>query len=69
MDETKTLTRDQIPEADKWDLSHLFTSADKWSEDFAWIQENYPRLTTGKGGSANRRRRWRRCSSSTRRSI
>ncbi len=49
MDETKTLTRDEIPEADKWDLTHLFTSADKWSEDFAWIQANYPRLTTWKG--------------------
>ncbi len=49
MDESKTLTRDEIPEADKWDLSHLFASADKWSEDFAWIQANYPRLTTWKG--------------------
>ena len=38
MDETKTPTRDEIPEADKWDLSHLFSSANKWSEDFAWIQ-------------------------------
>lgn len=49
MDETKTPTRDEIPEADKWDLSHLFTSADKWSEDFAWIQATFPRLTTWKG--------------------
>ncbi|MGI8957823.1 MAG: oligoendopeptidase F [Chthoniobacterales bacterium] len=49
MDETKTLTRDQIPEADKWDLSQLFTRADKWTEDFTWIQTNYPRLTTWKG--------------------
>ncbi len=49
MDESKTLTRDEIPEADKWDLSHLFASSDKWSEDFAWIQANYPRLTTWKG--------------------
>ncbi|MEO7167229.1 MAG: oligoendopeptidase F [Chthoniobacterales bacterium] len=49
MDESKILTRDEIPEADKWDLSHLFTSADKWSEDFAWIQATYPRLTTWKG--------------------
>ena len=49
MDETKIMTRDEIPEADKWDLSHLFTNADKWSEDFAWIQANYPRLTTWKG--------------------
>ncbi len=49
MDESKILTRDEIAEADKWDLSHLFASADKWSEDFAWIQANYPRLTTWKG--------------------
>ena len=49
MDETKTPTRDDIPEADKWDLSHLFVSVDKWTEDFAWIQATYPRLTTWKG--------------------
>ena len=49
MDETKTPTRDEIPEADKWDLSHLFQNADKWSEDFAWIQATYPRLTTWQG--------------------
>ena len=48
-DEAKTPTRDEIPEADKWDLSHLFTSADKWSEDFAWIQTTFPRLTNWKG--------------------
>ena len=48
-DETKTPTRDEIPEADKWDLSHLFTSADKWSEDFAWIQATFPRLTNWQG--------------------
>jgi oligoendopeptidase F len=49
MDETKTPTRAEIPEADKWDLSHLFLSADKWGEDFAWIQTTYPRLTSWKG--------------------
>jgi oligoendopeptidase F len=48
-DETKTPTRDEIPEADKWDLSHLFTSAEKWSEDFAWIQTAFSRLTNWKG--------------------
>ena len=48
MDETKTPTRDDIPEADKWDLSQLFLSADKWSEDFAWIQTTFPGLTTWK---------------------
>ncbi len=49
MDETKTPTRNEIPEADKWDLSHLFSSTDKWSEDFAWIQATFPRLTSWKG--------------------
>jgi len=49
MDETKIPTRNEIPEADKWDLSHLFASADKWSEDFAWIQATFPRLTNWKG--------------------
>src|SRR6266404_7684862 len=47
--EIKTPTRDEIPETDKWDLSHLFSSADKWGEDFAWIQTTFPRLTTWKG--------------------
>ena len=47
--ETKIPTRDEIPQADKWDLSHLFETADKWSEDFAWIRATYPRLTTWKG--------------------
>jgi oligoendopeptidase F len=49
MDETKTPTRNEIPEADKWDLSHLFQNADKWSEDFAWIQATYSHLTTWQG--------------------
>ena len=48
-DETKIPNRNEISEADKWDLSHLFTSTDKWSEDFAWIQTTYPRLTNWKG--------------------
>ena len=47
--ETTIPTRDQLPEADTWDLTHLFTSADKWGEDFAWIQATYPRLTNWKG--------------------
>src|SRR5262245_19027970 len=47
--ETRIPTRDEIPEADKWDLSHLFAGVDKWSEDFAWIQATFPRLTSWKG--------------------
>ncbi len=49
MDETKTPAREDIPEADKWDLSHLFPNAGKWSEDFAWIQATFLRLTNWKG--------------------
>jgi oligoendopeptidase F len=46
MAETKVPTRDEIPEADKWDLSHLFATTDKWEEDVRWIQENFSRLTS-----------------------
>jgi oligoendopeptidase F len=42
-------TRAEIAEADKWDLSQLFASSDKWSEDFAWIQATFPRLADWKG--------------------
>ena len=49
MDEAKTPTRDEIPEADKWDLSQLYPDVDKWNEDFAWIEATYPRLTNWKG--------------------
>ncbi len=49
MTEPKTPTRADIPEADKWDLTHLFAAVDKWEEDFAWIQRTYPRLTEWKG--------------------
>ena len=45
----KTLTRADIPDADKWDLTHLFAGADKWTEDFAWIQQTYPALIEWKG--------------------
>ncbi len=43
------LTRSEIPEADKWDLTHLFTDAGKWQEDFAWLQRAYPKLEEWKG--------------------
>jgi oligoendopeptidase F len=49
MEETKTPTRAEISELDKWDLSHLFTAIDKWQEDFEWLEKNYPRLAQWKG--------------------
>src|SRR3954465_5595325 len=49
MTTAKTLTRTDVPDSDKWDLSHLFADAGKWGEDFAWLQETYPKLTDWKG--------------------
>jgi oligoendopeptidase F len=45
----KTLTRADLPDSDKWDLTHLFPSVDKWSEDIAWLQQTYPRVAGWKG--------------------
>ena len=36
--------RADIPESDKWDLTHLFADVSKWQEDFAWLQREYPKL-------------------------
>jgi oligoendopeptidase F len=49
MTTAKTLTRADVPESDKWDLSHLFTGANKWAEDFAWLQQTYPKISDWKG--------------------
>jgi oligoendopeptidase F len=42
-------TRSEISESDKWDLTHLFTDATKWQEDFAWLNQTYPKLEEWKG--------------------
>src|SRR6184192_3178192 len=42
-------TRSEVPDSDKWDLSHLFIDTSKWQEDFAWIQQTYPKLQDWKG--------------------
>jgi oligoendopeptidase F len=49
MTTAKILTRADLPDSDKWDLTHLFGGTDKWTEDVAWIQETYPKLTEWKG--------------------
>src|SRR5215831_19334682 len=41
--------RADVPEADKWDLTHLFADVSKWQEDFAWLQREYPKLEQWKG--------------------
>jgi oligoendopeptidase F len=45
----KTPTRADVPDSDKWDLTHLFTDVSKWTEDFHWLQQNYPKLAHWKG--------------------
>ena len=45
----QVLTRAELPESDKWDLTHLFADVDKWSEDFAWLQKSYSGLAQWKG--------------------
>jgi oligoendopeptidase F len=42
-------TRTELPESDKWDLTNLFTDVGKWREDFAWLQQAYPKLEQWKG--------------------
>ncbi len=49
MSETTTPTRAEIPDSDKWDLTHLFAHVDKWQDDFAWIQQTYPKILDWKG--------------------
>jgi oligoendopeptidase F len=49
MPSTQIPTRAEIPESDKWDLTHLFADVGKWQEDFAWLQRTYPRLPDWKG--------------------
>jgi oligoendopeptidase F len=42
-------TRTDIPESDKWDLTRLFANVSKWQEDFAWVQQTYPKIKEWKG--------------------
>jgi oligoendopeptidase F len=49
MSDNKIPTRAEIPDSDKWDLTHLFADASKWQEDVAWITRTYPQITQWKG--------------------
>jgi oligoendopeptidase F len=49
MTTAKTLTRADVPDSDKWDLSHLFSDAGKWAEDFAWLRRTYSKLAEWNG--------------------
>jgi oligoendopeptidase F len=45
----KVLTRSDLPDSDKWDLTHLFADVDKWTEDFGWLQRTYSKIADWKG--------------------
>jgi oligoendopeptidase F len=49
MNATQVATRSDIPDSDKWDLAHLFADLTKWQEDFAWVEQTYPRLQEWRG--------------------
>jgi oligoendopeptidase F len=46
---TFPLTRADLPDSDKWDLTHLFTGVHAWNDDFLRLQQTYPELTEWKG--------------------
>src|SRR6478735_3152091 len=49
MEENKILTRADIPDSDKWDLTHLFVDVSKWNEDVEWITRTFPKISEWKG--------------------
>jgi oligoendopeptidase F len=49
MQEIKTPIRDEIPEQDRWDLTHLFPNVEKWNEDLVWLERSYPGIARWKG--------------------
>ena len=48
MHENTVPTRADVPDSDKWDLTHLFADISKWQEDVAWITRTYPRVAEWK---------------------
>lgn len=42
-------TRDQIPEADRWDLTHLYADDSAWEREFAELQQRYPKIAEFRG--------------------
>src|SRR5881275_2231997 len=46
---TEIPTRADIPDSDKWDLTHLFADVSKWNEDLEWITRTYRKITEWKG--------------------
>jgi len=49
--ETKrTPTRQEVAEADTWDLSPLYADDAAWERDLVWLQGEYPKISAFRGG-------------------
>jgi oligoendopeptidase F len=46
-------TRDEIPESDRWDLTHLYADDAAWERDFTNLQQRYPQITQFRGQLAS----------------
>ena len=49
MSSAHTPLRTEIPESDKWDLTHLYTNDAGWEEDFAKLQKSYEEVAGFRG--------------------
>lgn len=46
---TRVPERAEIPESDRWDLTHLYTDDAAWETEFKTLQERYPGITQFRG--------------------
>ena len=42
-------TRQEIPESDRWDLTHLYPDDAAWESDFTTLQQRYPQIRQFRG--------------------
>jgi len=45
----RVATRDEIPESDRWDLTHLYADDAAWEREFTDLQQRYPQITQFRG--------------------
>jgi oligoendopeptidase F len=49
MSSAHTPLRSEIPESDKWDLTHLYPTDEKWEEDFSKLQHSFGEVSRFRG--------------------
>ena len=54
----ETPSRDEIPLADTWDLTLLYPTPEKWTEDFQSLQSSYTGLAKYKGCVGQSAQNW-----------